>query len=111
MNEEKFTDVLQSDIPVLVDFHATWYQPCKLMEPIIEKLAEEFKGRILFVAVDTSKYPQAAAKYYVRSVPTFIIFIDGKPVESRVGVTYEPVFREWLDKWAPATQPNSTRED
>lgn len=111
MSEEKFADVLKSNIPVLVDFHAPWCQPCKMMEPIIEKLAEEYEGRVKFVAIDTSKYPRAASKYYIRSVPTFIIFIDGKPMESRVGVTYESVFREWLDKWAPVTQLNSIRED
>ncbi len=111
MNEEKFSDVINSDVPVVVCFYTPWCGACHRMDPIIGKLAEEYKGQFKFAVVDASKYPQAAAEYYVRAVPTYIIFIDGKPQESRVGVTYEPVFREWLDKWAPAIQVDSTKED
>jgi len=111
MNEEKFRDVLESTVPVIVCFYTPWCHACHQMDPVIGKLAEEYRGRVRFAVVDASKYPQAVAEYYVRAVPTYIVFVDGNPEERRVGIVYEPVFREWIEKWAPLTKQNSIRED
>lgn len=100
MNEEKFREaVLESDIPVMVHFYAPWCGPCHSMEPIIEELALEYKGKIKFVSLDTSKNPQAAAQYYVRAVPTYIVFVGGKPQEKQVGTASKGSFKGWLNKW------------
>lgn len=109
MDEAKFREaVLESDTPVVVCFHTTWCRPCRTMEPIIKQLASEYEGKIKFVVLDAAKNSQAAAKYYVRKVPTFILFIGGKPQEKKVGATRG--FREWVEKWVQPTQPDSTKE-
>jgi thioredoxin 1 len=110
MNEAKFREaVLESDIPVVVYFYTRWCGACRRMEPTIGQLASEHEGKIKFVAVNAAKTPQLAAKYYVRTVPTYIVFIDGKPQERLVGASQS--FRGWVEKWAQPTQLDSTRED
>lgn len=107
MNEENFQKaVIESTIPVVVYFYTNWCGACRRMEPIIKQLASEYEGKIKFVAIDGAKNPQAAAKYYIRKVPTFIIFIGGEPQEKLVGATRN--FREWIEKWA--TLQSSTKE-
>lgn len=89
--EYKFTtenfesEVLQSDIPVLVDFYADWCGPCKMMAPIVESLAESYDGRIKIGKCNIDDNMDIAQKYRVMSIPTFIFFKNGEPVETKVG--------------------------
>ena len=78
--------VLQADKPVLVDFWATWCMPCRMLGPTIEELAEEAEGRAYVGKVNVDEEGELAMKYGVRSIPTLIIFRDGKEVERMVGV-------------------------
>lgn len=78
-------EVLKSDVPVLVDFWATWCPPCRGMLPTVEKLAEELEGKAKVVKVDIDQSRDLAMKYGVVSVPTFNIFFDGEPVSVIVG--------------------------
>ena len=101
MDEERFRDVvLEADIPIVVCFYTSWCGACRRMDPIIEELALEYKGKAKFVTLDASKNLQAAAQYYVRKVPTYIVFTNGKPQEMRVGTARKTAFKEWLSKWA-----------
>jgi thioredoxin 1 len=86
-------DVLQSDRPVLVDFWASWCPPCKMMQPMVDRLHEEFKG-ILSLNIDQN--PQAAAEYRIQGVPTFISFRDGKEIERRTGALTENQLRKMI---------------
>src|SRR5262245_60075152 len=87
-NQKNFdTEVLQSDVPVLVDFTATWCGPCKALAPIVEKLADEFQGKIKVGKLDIDDSPEITAKYSVRSVPTVIVFKGGKKHVQHVGLT------------------------
>lgn len=79
-------EVLQSQIPVLVDFHAVWCGPCKASAPALEDAAREFEGEIAFVKVDVDEEPTLARTYEVQGVPTFIVMKNGQPIERFQGL-------------------------
>ena len=78
-------EVLQSDKKVLVDFYADWCGPCKMMAPVVEKMAEEFEGRIKVGKCNVDENMQLAQQYRISNIPAFIVFKDGKPAEFFVG--------------------------
>ena len=86
VNEKDFdNEVINSDLPVIVDFWAPWCMPCKMLEPIFKELSEEYKGKVKFVKINTDDNPELAAKYYISGIPTLLIFHKGKVVDSIVG--------------------------
>lgn len=82
-----FQDLLSgSDLPVLVDFYATWCGPCQMMVPILDKVNNQLKGRLQVVKIDTDKYPQLASQYEIHALPTLVLFKNGQPLERIEGV-------------------------
>lgn len=79
-------EVLNSDVPVMIDFWATWCMPCKMLAPVIEELAEEANGAYKVGKIDVDKSPSLAAQFGVMSIPTVIVFKNGKAAEKSVGV-------------------------
>ncbi len=100
VNNENFDkEVLQSDIPVLVDFWAEWCGPCKIVGPTIEALASDYKGRVKVAKLDIDSNPEATARFKVRSIPTLIVFKDGKAQETAVGVRPKGQLAELIDQF------------
>jgi thioredoxin 1 len=81
------TEVLSSDLPVLVDFTATWCGPCKALAPIVEKIADDFQGKVKVGKLDIDESRAVAIKYGIRSVPTVLVFKGGKQAGQHVGLT------------------------
>ncbi|MGQ9525743.1 MAG: thioredoxin [Armatimonadota bacterium] len=79
-------EVLQSSVPVLVDFWAPWCGPCRMLAPTVDQIADEFAGRLRVVKVNTDDNPGVAARYQIMSIPTLMLFKEGKPVDQMVGV-------------------------
>ena len=90
-------EVLESDVPVLVDFWADWCQPCKTIAPIVEDLAEEFDGKMKFTKLDVDSNPGIATTYRIRSIPTLLLFRDGQPVDQVVGAVPKAVLKKRIE--------------
>ena len=95
LNKSNFeAEVLNSDIPVLVDFHASWCGPCQMMAPVFEKVSKDFEGKIKFEKLSTEEEPEIANKYEVRSIPCVILFNKGKEVNRFIGFRSEDELKE-----------------
>ena len=95
-------DVLNSDLPVLVDFWAPWCGPCKAMGPTIDALATEYAGKIKIGKINTDDNPATAMRYQVRGIPTLLLFKGGKVVDQRVGAMPKSDLQKVLEPHAPA---------
>ena len=79
-------EVLNSKLPVLVDFWASWCGPCRMLAPTVDQLAEEYAGKVKFCKVNVDAQPQLAMAFRVNSIPTLICFRDGRPAATSVGL-------------------------
>lgn len=93
---EKFDDLITSNIPVLVDFYAEWCGPCKMMKPILEDVKAMKGEKVRVVKVDVDKHQELAAYYQIQSVPTLMIFKDGKQLWRQSGVLQAKELSELL---------------
>ena len=98
VNESDFDQtVLQANKPVLVDFWAPWCRPCLMVAPVLEELAKEYGDKVTIAKVDVDKNPKIAGRYSIMSIPSMLIFKDGKPVSNIVGFKPKPELKESLD--------------
>ncbi len=91
--------VLKSELPVIVDFWAPWCNPCKMIAPVLEKLAKELAGKVIVAKVNTDENPEWAVKYGVQGIPTMLLVAKGKIVHRQVGALPEPILREIIKQF------------
>jgi len=97
LTDENFEkEISNSDKLVLVDFFATWCEPCSMLAPILEKVAEDLKEKIILLKANLDDIPKTAGKYGVEKIPTVILFKSGKPISGFVGLSSEQSIKEWL---------------
>ncbi len=97
-SEDNFlSEVIESEQPVLVDFWADWCQPCHMVAPIVEQLAEEYAGRITVAKVDTDANPDLSLEYEINSIPSVLLFKDGEVVQRFIGVRTRSEYAAALD--------------
>lgn len=90
-------EVLEAELPVLVDFWAEWCPPCKMVAPIVDELATEYEGRLKVTKVDTDACPAVSGEYQVMSIPSLMVFRGGRPIGTVVGYQPKTALRAKLD--------------
>lgn len=93
-------EVLNSNLPVLVDFWAPWCGPCRMIAPIVEEIAKEYEGKIKVCKVNTDESPDLAMKYQIASIPTLAIFKEGKEVKRQIGAMPKPMLKKFIETTA-----------
>jgi len=100
--------VLQSELPVVVDFWAPWCGPCKMVGPILEQIADDYSGKLIVAKVNTDENPEWAMKFGVQGIPTMLFVSEGNVVHQQVGAVPEPFLREIVDTFLETAQAEET---
>ncbi|MBS0204584.1 MAG: thioredoxin [Planctomycetes bacterium] len=101
--EDFVAEVVDSAVPVLVDFYADWCGPCRMLGPVLERLAGEYRGRVKIVKVDVDAEPALASHFRVQSIPMLLAYQDGRPVDRLVGIGSPGQLRQLLNSLTGAT--------
>ena len=106
--EEK---VLKNDLPVVVDYWSPWCGPCRMVAPILDKLAVEFDGKVVIAKVNTDEHQQYMMQYGVQGIPTMIFVHDGKLIHRQVGALPEPMLRDLFEQFINITSEEKAEQN
>jgi thioredoxin 1 len=98
LTEENFRELSSGQKPLFVDFWATWCGPCRVMEPVVERLAAKYSDRVVFGKVNVDEEMNLSSQYQVFSIPTFMVFKGGQPKDAVIGAVGEPSLEQFLRK-------------
>ncbi|AIY90101.1 thioredoxin [Geoglobus acetivorans] len=98
VDASNFDEILKKYANVVVDFWAEWCMPCRMISPIVEQLAKEYAGRVVFAKLNTDENPMIASRYGITGIPTLIFFKDGRPVDKVVGALPKAELKRWVDR-------------
>jgi len=105
-------EVLESDVPVLVDFWAPWCGPCRMVAPVVDEIAQQYDGQVKVVKLNTDENPSIASQYGIRSIPTLMIFKGGQRVDMVVGAVPKSTLADTLEKYIEdASSPEKPADD
>ena len=102
------TAVLKNPLPVIVDFWAPWCGPCKMVSPMLDKIAAEMPGKLVIAKINTDENPEWAMKYGVQGIPTLLFVFGGKIVHRQVGALPEKMLREAVNQFMEVTAPQAS---
>uniref|UniRef100_A0A7C3UI25 Thioredoxin n=1 Tax=Geoglobus ahangari TaxID=113653 RepID=A0A7C3UI25_9EURY len=97
-DETNFNKILSQYENVVVDFWAEWCMPCRMISPVIEELAKEYSGKVVFAKLNTDENQSIAARYNISAIPTLIFFKNGKPVDILIGAFPKSEIKRWIEK-------------
>lgn len=91
-------EVLESDLPVLVDFWAEWCGPCKMLTPIIDEISKELQGKVKVLKMNIDENPNTPSEYGIRSIPTIMLFKNGEQKDNKIGLQQKNSLLDWINK-------------